>query len=166
MIISPVRVQGIGAAAEIATAINELADARRAWEPVDVIVVTRGGGSIEDLWEFNEEIVARAIFDSPIPIVSAVGHEIDFTIADFVADLRAPTPSAAAELIVADSSGTRPARERIGELPGKISAQFSAAKPDAASLPVRAHARARADAAHARRPAAVGSDARNRCDAG
>lgn len=104
VIISPVRVQGIGAAAEIATAINELAAPNEAWKPIDVIVVTRGGGSIEDLWEFNEEIVARAIFHSAIPVVSAVGHEIDFTISDFVADLRAPTPSAAAELIVADSA--------------------------------------------------------------
>jgi exodeoxyribonuclease VII large subunit len=103
VIISPVRVQGIGAAAEIATAINELAARDGAWGLVDVIVIARGGGSIEDLWEFNEEIVARAIFNSAIPVVSAVGHEIDFTIADFVADLRAPTPSAAAELIVADS---------------------------------------------------------------
>jgi exodeoxyribonuclease VII large subunit len=104
VLISPVRVQGVGAAAEIATAINELAASNEAWKPVDVIVITRGGGSIEDLWEFNEEIVARAIFNSAIPIVSAVGHEIDFTIADFVADLRAPTPSAAAELIVADAA--------------------------------------------------------------
>jgi exodeoxyribonuclease VII large subunit len=104
VIISPVRVQGSGAAAEIATAINELAAPNEAWGPVDVIVITRGGGSIEDLWEFNEEIVARAIFNSAIPVVSAVGHEIDFTIADFVADLRAPTPSAAAELIVSDSA--------------------------------------------------------------
>jgi exodeoxyribonuclease VII large subunit len=104
VIISPVRVQGTGAAAEIATAINELAARDGAWGPVDVIVIARGGGSIEDLWEFNEEIVARAIFNSAIPVVSAVGHEIDFTIADFVADLRAPTPSAAAELIVSDSA--------------------------------------------------------------
>jgi exodeoxyribonuclease VII large subunit len=104
VIISPVRVQGSGAAAEIATAINELAASSEGWQPVDLIVITRGGGSIEDLWEFNEEIVARAIFHSAIPVVSAVGHEIDFTIADFVADLRAPTPSAAAELIVADSA--------------------------------------------------------------
>jgi exodeoxyribonuclease VII large subunit len=104
VLISPVRVQGIGAAAEIATAINELATGDGPWEPVDLIVIARGGGSIEDLWEFNEEIVARAIFNSVLPVVSAVGHEIDFTIADFVADLRAPTPSAAAELIVADSA--------------------------------------------------------------
>ncbi|MEY2488841.1 MAG: exodeoxyribonuclease large subunit [Verrucomicrobiota bacterium] len=104
VIISPVRVQGVGAAAEIATALNELAARDGVWGPVDVIVIARGGGSIEDLWEFNEEIVARAIFHSVIPVVSAVGHEIDFTIADFVADLRAPTPSAAAELIVADSA--------------------------------------------------------------
>jgi exodeoxyribonuclease VII large subunit len=104
ILISPVRVQGMGAAAEIATALRELAAPNPAWEPLDLIVLARGGGSIEDLWEFNEEIVSRAIFHSAIPIVSAVGHEIDFTIADFVADLRAPTPSAAAELIVPDAT--------------------------------------------------------------
>src|SRR5256884_132871 len=102
ILISPVRVQGTGAAQEIAVAIRELATPNENWQPLDLIVVTRGGGSIEDLWEFNEEIVARAIFNSTVPIVSAVGHEIDFTICDFVADLRAPTPSAAAELIVPD----------------------------------------------------------------
>src|SRR5205809_5036745 len=102
ILINPVRVQGAGAAQEIAVAIRELAMPTKNWSSVDVIVVARGGGSIEDLWEFNEEIVARAIFDSAVPIVSAVGHEIDFTISDFVADLRAPTPSAAAELIVPD----------------------------------------------------------------
>ncbi len=101
-LISPVRVQGTGAAQEVAVAIRELAAPNEAFAPLDLIVVTRGGGSIEDLWEFNEEIVARAIFHSTVPIVSAVGHEIDFTICDFVADLRAPTPSAAAELIVPD----------------------------------------------------------------
>jgi exodeoxyribonuclease VII large subunit len=100
ILISPVRVQGAGAASEIAVAIREMAMPSTAWLALDLIVVTRGGGSIEDLWEFNEEIVARAIADARVPIVSAVGHEIDFTIADFVADLRAPTPSAAAELIV------------------------------------------------------------------
>jgi exodeoxyribonuclease VII large subunit len=102
ILINPVRVQGTGAAAEIAVAIREFAMPNKNWLPVDLIVIARGGGSIEDLWEFNEEIVARAIFDSAVPIVSAVGHEIDFTICDFVADLRAPTPSAAAELIVRD----------------------------------------------------------------
>jgi exodeoxyribonuclease VII large subunit len=107
ILISPVRVQGMGAAQEIAVAIRELATPTKNWAPVDVIVVTRGGGSIEDLWEFNEEIVARAIFNSAVPIVSAVGHEIDFTICDFVADLRAPTPSAAAELIVPDIADLR-----------------------------------------------------------
>src|SRR3954469_23269509 len=104
VLINPVRVQGMGAAAEIATAINDFGRPSAVWEPVDLIVLARGGGSIEDLWEFNEEIVARAIFHCEIPIVSAIGHEIDFTIADFVADLRAPTPSAAAELIVPDSA--------------------------------------------------------------
>ncbi|MFL6569046.1 MAG: exodeoxyribonuclease VII large subunit, partial [Chthoniobacterales bacterium] len=102
ILISPVRVQGSGASTEIAVAIRELNAPNDAFEPVDLIVIARGGGSIEDLWEFNEEIVARAIFHSQLPVVSAVGHEIDFTIADFVADLRAPTPSAAAELIVPD----------------------------------------------------------------
>jgi exodeoxyribonuclease VII large subunit len=102
ILINPVRVQGAGAAQEIAVAIREFATHGEIFGPIDLIVLTRGGGSIEDLWEFNEEIVARAIFHSIIPIVSAVGHEIDFTISDFVADLRAPTPSAAAELIVPD----------------------------------------------------------------
>lgn len=102
ILINPVRVQGTAAAQEIAVAIRELAMPNEAFARVDLIVVTRGGGSIEDLWEFNEEIVARAIFHSVVPVVSAVGHEIDFTICDFVADLRAPTPSAAGELIVPD----------------------------------------------------------------
>src|SRR5438552_5586821 len=102
VLLNPVRVQGTGAAQQIAVAIRELSMPNEAFAPLDLIVVTRGGGSIEDLWEFNEEIVARAIFHSALPIVSAVGHEIDFTICDFVADLRAPTPSAAAELIVPD----------------------------------------------------------------
>jgi exodeoxyribonuclease VII large subunit len=102
ILISPVRVQGIGAAQEIAVAIRELVSPGESWAPLDLIVVARGGGSIEDLWEFNEEIVARAIFNSAVPVVSAIGHEIDFTICDFVADLRAPTPSAAAELIAPD----------------------------------------------------------------
>lgn len=101
VVIHPVRVQGRGAAAEIARAVEELGHADFAGA-VDVIVVTRGGGSLEDLWEFNEEVVARAIAASPVPVVSAIGHEIDFTISDFVADLRAATPSAAAELLSAD----------------------------------------------------------------
>ena len=94
--IYPVRVQGEEAPSEIVKAIYEM----NQWGKVDVIILGRGGGSLEDLWAFNTEEVARAIFDSKIPIISAVGHEIDFTIADFVADLRAPTPSAAAELVV------------------------------------------------------------------
>jgi exodeoxyribonuclease VII large subunit len=113
VLISPVRVQGTGAALEIATAIRELSTPNESWKALDVLVVARGGGSIEDLWEFNEEIVARAIFHAAIPVVSAVGHEVDFTIADFVADLRAPTPSAAAELIVPD---VRELARQVGEL--------------------------------------------------
>ena len=96
ILINPVRVQGEGAAEEIAAAIEEFNGMRG----IDALIVGRGGGSIEDLWAFNEEVVARAIAASQIPVISAVGHEIDFTIADFTADLRVPTPSAAAELVV------------------------------------------------------------------
>ena len=94
----PVPVQGEGAAQKIAEGIKLMNDNHMA----DVLILARGGGSLEDLWPFNEEIVAHAIYNSEIPIISAVGHETDFTIADFVADLRAPTPSAAAELAVPD----------------------------------------------------------------
>jgi exodeoxyribonuclease VII large subunit len=134
IILSTCRVQGDGAAREIANAIrllNEFSASPGRGEPgmsasspeerkLDLILVTRGGGSLEDLWAFNEEIVARAIFDSAVPVVSAVGHEIDFTIADFVADVRAATPSAAAEIITEGvfSSGKFVAhcRERMGQL--------------------------------------------------
>ncbi|MBX9742057.1 MAG: exodeoxyribonuclease VII large subunit [Chthoniobacterales bacterium] len=103
VVIHPVRVQGQGAAQEIAAAITSFASEEKTIGPVDLIVISRGGGSLEDLWEFNEEVVVRAIVASAVPVVSAIGHEIDFTLADFAADLRAPTPSAAAELIAADS---------------------------------------------------------------
>ncbi len=118
IVLVPSRVQGAGAAAEIASAIRFLNEwavqeslppgphaGQTPW--LDLILVTRGGGSLEDLWAFNEEVVARAIFDSTLPVVSAVGHEIDFTISDFVADVRAATPSAAAELITAGPFGSR-----------------------------------------------------------
>ncbi len=113
LIIRPARVQGDGAAAEIARALRAIG--RLAG--VDVIIVGRGGGSIEDLWAFNEEIVARAIAAAPVPVISAVGHETDVTIADFVADLRAPTPSAAAEMVVLRSDEFR---ARIDRLAGRL----------------------------------------------
>ncbi len=100
VILNPVKVQGEGAAGEIAKAIAEM----NRYDLADVLIIGRGGGSIEDLWAFNEEIVAKAIFESRIPIISAVGHETDFTIADWVADVRAPTPSAAAEMAIAEKS--------------------------------------------------------------
>ena len=112
ILINPVRVQGAGAGAEIAEAIQEFNTGEL--PPVDVLIVGRGGGSAEDLWEFNDEAVARAIYASGVPVVSAVGHEIDFTIADFVADLRAPTPSAAAELVAPDSATLLRHFEQIG----------------------------------------------------
>jgi exodeoxyribonuclease VII large subunit len=95
VLVYPAKVQGLGAAEEIAAGVRYF----NTRDDIDVIIIGRGGGSIEDLWAFNEEAVARAIYDSQIPLISAVGHEVDFTISDFVADLRAPTPSAAAEMV-------------------------------------------------------------------
>ena len=112
IILAPCRVQGDGAAAEIAAAIRLLNEFN-----LQLILVTRGGGSLEDLWAFNEEVVARAIFESTLPVVSAVGHEIDFTISDFVADVRAATPSAAAEII---TEGVFASREFVAEAPGAL----------------------------------------------
>lgn len=119
LIIRPARVQGEGAASDIARGLRAITRV----PGVDVVVVGRGGGSIEDLWAFNEEVVARAIFQSPVPVISAVGHEVDFTIADFVADLRAPTPSAAAEIVVA---GKEEFCSRIDRLRGRLRAAVHA----------------------------------------
>ena len=118
LILAPCLVQGTGAATEIASAIrllNEWSDCSKT--KLDLILVTRGGGSLEDLWAFNEEPVARAIFNSRLPVVSAVGHEIDFTISDFVADLRAATPSAAAEIL---TENVFAAYRWITQVPGRI----------------------------------------------
>jgi exodeoxyribonuclease VII large subunit len=117
IILVPSRVQGDGAAAEIADAIRQLNRWSTEHQPLDVILITRGGGSFEDLWAFNEEVVARAVFESAVPIVSAVGHEIDFSIADFIADLRAATPSAAAELL---SEGYFSSRETVSDLAERL----------------------------------------------
>ncbi|MEI6218893.1 MAG: exodeoxyribonuclease VII large subunit, partial [bacterium] len=140
ILIAPVKVQGDGAAQEIADAIRYL----NRIGGLDVMIVGRGGGSLEDLWSFNEEVVARAIFESTIPVISAVGHEIDFTISDFVADVRAPTPSAAAEQVVGqkdifeqrlqDFSGrlARPLREAVLLLRNRLlsaSRSFSVNEP-------------------------------------
>ncbi len=128
IILVPCRVQGQGAAEEIAAAVGLLNEFNVAQASslrgqagslsyFDLILITRGGGSLEDLWAFNEEVVARAVFESAVPVVSAVGHEIDFTISDFVADLRAATPSAAAELI---TEGVFASREFVAESAGRI----------------------------------------------
>jgi exodeoxyribonuclease VII large subunit len=111
MVLAPAHVQGDGAAAEIAAAIDQL----NVFGDVDVIILARGGGSLEELWAFNEEVVARAIARSQIPVVTGVGHETDFTIADFVADLRASTPTAAAMAAVPDAAGWRAGLEEVSE---------------------------------------------------
>ncbi len=120
VVVHPVAVQGEGAAEEIAAAIDRF----NAEKEADVLIVGRGGGSQEDLWAFNEEVVARAVASSEIPVISAVGHETDFTICDFVADLRAPTPSAAAELAVPDATEIR---ARLAEAEKRLSAHLSLA---------------------------------------
>lgn len=123
IVLAPCRVQGAGAAEEIGSSIemlNQWSAAQEAGQRLDLILVTRGGGSLEDLWAFNEEPVARAIFESYLPVLSAVGHEIDFTISDFVADFRAATPSAAAEIITAEAVMAREfvlrSRQRLTQL--------------------------------------------------
>lgn len=121
VVIRPARVQGEGASVDIARGLKALGHV----PGVDVIIVGRGGGSIEDLWSFNEEIVARAIALCPVPVISAVGHETDVTIADFVADLRAPTPSAAAEMVIAAKDEFTARIDRLsGRLRGSVIAQL------------------------------------------
>lgn len=119
VIIAPVLVQGDEAAPQIVQAIKDLNQLKPA---IDVMLVGRGGGSMEDLWAFNEEPVARAIAASRVPVISCVGHEVDFTIADFVADLRAPTPSAAAELVVQNAQNTR---EKVSQLAKRLAQAVS-----------------------------------------
>lgn len=120
ILICPAKVQGDGSAQQIAQAIHRLNE-MNAQHNIDAIIVGRGGGSLEDLWAFNEELVARAIFESQIPIVSAVGHEVDTTIADLVADYRAPTPTAAAEILVPEIAGQV---ELINELQYRLTRGF------------------------------------------
>jgi len=156
LVLAPCRVQGDGAAAEIAAAIRLLNEfhasqltANQGHQALDLILVTRGGGSLEDLWAFNEEAVARAIFDSSLPVVSAIGHEIDFTISDFVADVRAATPSAAAEIITEGvfSSGQflAEAGARMRQLAGQQMADKARALALVSQRLARAHPRRRID---------------------
>lgn len=156
VLIAPARVQGEGAAFEIAQAIRVLS----AREEVDVIIVGRGGGSQEDLWCFNDERVARAIVKSRVPVISAVGHETDFTIADFVADLRASTPSAAAEMVAAAhgeisarveglrSDLSRALRYRVIELRSRIAELESNRAFDSVQMKIRGASQRLDDAAH------------------
>ncbi|MBI4468282.1 MAG: exodeoxyribonuclease VII large subunit, partial [Acidobacteria bacterium] len=160
--IAPVRVQGEGAAAEIADAIRLLngKEGKEGREGVDVIIVARGGGSIEDLWAFNEEAVARAIFQSRAPVISAVGHETDFTIADFVADVRAATPSAAAEQVAAgkdqlierffalEQNMTRAFRYRIATARERVSLLLARRGLDRASRSLQEHVQRLDDLSH------------------
>ncbi|MHB1485391.1 MAG: exodeoxyribonuclease VII large subunit [Saccharofermentanales bacterium] len=125
MLIYPSAVQGVGAGQSIARALYEL----NLRDDIDVIIIARGGGSMEDLWCFNEEVVARAVYASEIPVISAVGHETDFTICDFVADLRAPTPSAAAELVMPlKSECTDRITHNIGKLTKSLYSRLDYAK--------------------------------------
>ncbi|HKS36932.1 MAG TPA: exodeoxyribonuclease VII large subunit [Verrucomicrobiae bacterium] len=155
IVLAPCRVQGDGAAEEIANSIRLLNEwsfqhsktPSLQYSALDLILVTRGGGSLEDLWAFNEEVVARAIFESALPVVSAVGHEIDITISDFVADVRAATPSAAAEII---TEGAFASRQFVAEAPGwmarRIRQRLERDKSDVGGLThrlVRVHPRRR-----------------------
>lgn len=138
VVLSPTQVQGDGAARQIAgaiTALNEM----EGEEAVDVIIVARGGGSIEELWAFNEEVVALAVYASRVPVVSGVGHETDYTIIDYVADLRAPTPSAAAELSTPDSSDLRLAvdewrRIMVSDMAGRLAVAWDELEGERAQL--------------------------------
>ena len=156
LVIRPARVQGDGAAADLAQALRAIVKV----PGVQVVIAGRGGGSLEDLRAFNSEIVARAIAASPVPIISAVGHETDVTIADFVADLRAPTPSAAAEMVVA-------AKDEFGRRIERLAQRLTAVRESRAAAPPREPARAdepprpggMADAPRDARPPCRGADA-------
>jgi exodeoxyribonuclease VII large subunit len=148
VIFRPARVQGDGSALEIADAIADLNRDGRA----EVLIVGRGGGSLEDLWAFNEELVARAIFRSAIPVISAVGHEIDYTIADFVADLRAPTPTAAAQMVVPSLTELQTRVESLGaSLASVMERDLSSRRESVDDLSARI-----------RHPAAIVAEARER----
>ena len=165
IVLAPARVQGDGAAAEVAQGVREL----NALGGVDVIIVGRGGGSLEDLWAFNDEMLARTIVASKVPVISAVGHEVDFTIADFVADVRAATPSNAAELVVrekravAESVGDLTLPTAAGDAPrarGAPRPPGPHAGPSRADRPRPPAARPRAAAGRRARPAAPGAAGR------